>query len=95
MHTLCTFWENIIHYKTEGVHILGLTWTPKVCRIIAFYRFWAIILPTFGGLGMNSATKKSRSRSWSRGIRAQGLRGLGFRSVPKAQAEGSVSGKHR
>ena len=27
------------------------TWTPKVCRIIAFYRFWAIILPTFEGLG--------------------------------------------
>ena len=29
----------------------SLTWTPKVCRIIAFYRFWAIILPTFEGLG--------------------------------------------
>ena len=28
-----------------------VTWTPKVCRIIAFYLFWAIILPTFGGLG--------------------------------------------
>ena len=27
------------------------TWTPKVCRIIAFYRFWAISLPTLGGLG--------------------------------------------
>ena len=28
------------------------TWTPKVCRIIvAFYRIWAIILPTLGGLG--------------------------------------------
>ena len=27
------------------------TWTPKVCRIIAFYRFWDIILPTLGGLG--------------------------------------------
>ena len=27
------------------------TWTPQVCRIIAFYGFWAIILPTFGGLG--------------------------------------------
>ena len=23
----------------------------KVCRTIAFYRFWAIVLPTFGGLG--------------------------------------------
>ena len=30
---------------------LGFTWTPKACRIIAFYGFWAIILPTFGGLG--------------------------------------------
>ena len=30
----------------------GFTWAPKVCRIIAVYRFWAIILPTFGDLGM-------------------------------------------
>ena len=27
------------------------TWTSKVCKIIAFYRFWASILSTFGGLG--------------------------------------------
>ena len=27
------------------------TWTPKVCRITAFYRLWAIIVPTLGGLG--------------------------------------------
>ena len=27
------------------------TWTPKVCRIVAFYGYWAIILPTLGGLG--------------------------------------------
>ena len=37
-----------------GALVKGLgfrvTWTPKVCRIIAFYRLWAIILPTFGGL---------------------------------------------
>ena len=33
----------------SGVEGLRLTWTPKVCRIIAFYRFWAIILPIFGG----------------------------------------------
>ena len=26
-----------------------VTWTPKVCRITAFYRYWAIIVPTFGG----------------------------------------------
>ena len=30
---------------------LGLTWTPKVCKITAFYGSWAIMLPTFGGLG--------------------------------------------
>ena len=30
---------------------LGFTWTPKVCRIMAFYRFWAIILPILGGSG--------------------------------------------
>ena len=29
-----------------------LTWTPKVCRIIAFYGCWATSLPTFGGLGI-------------------------------------------
>ena len=27
------------------------TWTPKLCRITAFYGSWAIILPTLGGLG--------------------------------------------
>ena len=32
------------------------TWTPKVCRIIALYRFWDIILLTFGGLGSESKT---------------------------------------
>ena len=31
------------------------TWTPKVCRIVAFYRFWAMILPTLGGLGILKA----------------------------------------
>ena len=31
------------------------TWTPKVCRILAFYRFRAMILHTFGGLGGCSA----------------------------------------
>ena len=34
--------------ENEG---LGLTWTPKVCRIIAFKRLRAIILSTFGDLG--------------------------------------------
>ena len=31
--------------------ISRITWTPKVCRIIAFYGLWAIILRTFEGLG--------------------------------------------
>ena len=38
-------------YKGTQTLQKGNTWTPKVCRIIAFYRYWAIILPTFGGLG--------------------------------------------
>ena len=40
---------------------IGKTWTPEVCRIIAFCRFWAISLPTFGGLG-NSFTKTATER---------------------------------
>ena len=37
----------------------------KVCRIIAFYRFWAIILPTFGGLGNdNVAVQTTDGRSY-------------------------------
>ena len=36
----------------SGYSFMGVyTWTPKVCRIIAFYRFWAILLPTVGGPG--------------------------------------------
>ena len=27
--------------------LLHLSWTRKVCRIMAFYRYWAIILPIF------------------------------------------------
>ena len=34
--------------KLQGWQLPG---PQKVCIIIAFYRFWAIILPTFGGLG--------------------------------------------
>ena len=34
-----------------GTAALSPTWTPKVCRTIAFYRFWAIILPTSWGSG--------------------------------------------
>ena len=40
----------IVHQKVG----IWITWTPKVCTIIAFYRFWAIILPTFGGLGKDA-----------------------------------------
>ena len=32
----------------------GTTWTLKVCRIIAFCRYWAIILLTFEGLGIEA-----------------------------------------
>ena len=40
-----------------------IAWTPEVCRIIAFYRFWAIISPTFGGLGnyINRDADKGRT----------------------------------
>ena len=37
------------------------TCTPKVCRTMAFYGFWAIILPTFGGLGNCLGFRVSRS----------------------------------
>ena len=32
------------------VEVFGIriTWTPKVCRRIAFYRCWSFRLPTFG-----------------------------------------------
>ena len=40
-------------YRVSGFGLsLGHTWTPKVCRIMAFSRFWAIIFLTFGGLGI-------------------------------------------
>ena len=35
------------------------TWTPKVCRIIAFYGYWASILPTLGGLGSSQEVADS------------------------------------
>ena len=34
-----------------GFDGFGSTWTPKLCRIIAFGRCWNIILATFGGAG--------------------------------------------
>ena len=39
--------------KLRALWGLGITWTPKECRRIAFNLrgFWAIILPTLGGLG--------------------------------------------
>ena len=38
---------------------LGCTWTPKVCRIITFCKFWAIILPTFGGLARGPGFRRA------------------------------------
>ena len=32
----------------------------KVCRILAFFGFWAIILPTFGGLGIGTIREMSK-----------------------------------
>ena len=39
-------------YGSFGFGCLVCSWTPKVCRIMVFYRFWAIILPTLGGGGL-------------------------------------------
>ena len=41
---------------------LGFTWTPKVCRIMAFYGFQAIISPTSGGLGPDEIFPKHKRR---------------------------------
>ena len=38
-------------YRDVEFRDSGCTWTPKVCRIIAFYGLWANILRTFEGLG--------------------------------------------
>ena len=53
LHGWCQVWGSFAVTVTWalGAQGRGLPWTPKVCRIMAFYRFWAIILPTFGGLG--------------------------------------------
>ena len=37
--------------KFGGSGILGCTWTPKACTIIASYRHWGITLHTFFGRG--------------------------------------------
>ena len=45
--------SSLFRCPCELVRIINylITWTLKVCRIMAFCRLWAIILPTFGGLG--------------------------------------------
>ena len=43
--------ERAIPFLRSVSLMKAYTWTPKVCRIIAFCGFWAIILPTFEGLG--------------------------------------------
>ena len=63
-------------YKKPGTITLGLswliyTWTLKVCRIIAFYRYWASILVTFEGLGKYPTAQRSNELALSF------LRGLG------------------
>ena len=42
--------------------IIIVTWTPKTCRITAFFSgFWVISLPTFGGLGILNSNNSSNS----------------------------------
>ena len=38
----------------------AVSWTLKVCKITAFYRFWAINFPTFGGLGSDCIVQTHR-----------------------------------
>ena len=38
--------------KNNLLECIAITWAPKIYGIIAFYRLWGIILPTFGGLGI-------------------------------------------
>ena len=38
---------------------IRFTSTPNVCRKMALYRFWAIILPTFAGLARVQGSKPS------------------------------------
>ena len=60
---------------------------PKACRMIAFYGFWAIILPTLGGLGNpDTDTNKALWLGYGReelgfvlGVPWEGLGGFGFR----------------
>ena len=47
---------------------LGLTWARKVCRIEAFYRCWAVMLPASAGLGIGFLFRPSGS-----GFRTLGL----------------------
>ena len=43
--------------------VKAITWTPRVCRIIAFCWFWAILLPgyRFRGLGVYRVFYRSNS----------------------------------
>ena len=52
---MCCFllcdWSCILHVCCLRLLLACSYLDPKVCRIIAFYRYWAIILPTLGGFG--------------------------------------------
>ena len=72
------------------------TWTPKVCRIIAFYGYWAIILPTFGGLGTSTSSLILACQVLDRALHAkpfncstvviwEGRGGGGWTPLPEAQ----------
>ena len=56
----------VLGSELTGVGVLEWSLpTPKVCRIIAFYRYWAIILPTLGGFkveGFRGRVADSRLR---------------------------------
>ena len=47
MDKLYTFWDNIIHYKPESVHLLGLMNSATKKRV-----FWCLGFREFRGLGV-------------------------------------------
>ena len=69
-------------YKSPNIWVINIvillitplitTWTPKVCRIIAFCRFWAIVLPTVGGLGKHEPPSRTHWDGLSPGSSSSG-----------------------
>ena len=74
------------HWWALGFRV---TWTSKACRI-AFHGCWAIILPTFGGLGKGYRATEAQHPAQSR----TGHRRSGRRPWSKAPTPGGPSPSH-